>query len=71
MTNRECKFHGALQKAESYTRTFDAARMLSDGRELRAIYDALMAVAHGIDAACEKLDRIARAADDIDPKMFD
>ena len=58
MTNREFAFMAALQRADSYGRTFDGERVFSDGRELRAIYDALLAVAHGIDAANEKLDEL-------------
>jgi hypothetical protein len=58
MTNREFKFMGALQRADSHDRRFDGERLFDDGRELRAIYDSLVAVAHGIDAACEKLDKI-------------
>ena len=58
MTNREFKFMGALQRADSHDSRFDGERLFDDGRELRAIYDSLVAVAHGIDAACEKLDGI-------------
>ena len=58
MTNREFKFYGALQRADSHSMTFDGERIFEDGRELRAIYDSLLAVAHGVDAMCEKLDML-------------
>ena len=56
MTNREFKFCSALQRADSHDWTFDRERIFEDGRELRAIYDSLLAVAHGVDVMCEKLD---------------
>ena len=58
MTNLEFNFHGELQCADSHNMMFDRERIFEDGRELRAIYDSLLAVAHGVDAMCEKLDRL-------------
>ena len=58
MTNREFKFISALQRADSHRNAFDIGRIMSDGRELRAIFDALIAIAHGVDAVNEKLDTL-------------